>query len=94
MADQARLDRAERAANLRGAYAVRPGPRPGSPAYPCVLVDDVITTGATLAESARALRSAGVRVVGAAVVAATELRLAAGPQRRTPPGTGQAGRLA
>lgn len=106
VADQARLDRAERAANLRGAYAVRPGYAAGLTGIPVLLVDDVITTGATLAECARALRCAGVRVAGAGVVAATELRWAAGstsgsgavsakgPPVSTPPGKGQAGRLA
>ncbi len=94
VADQAHLDRAERAANLRGAYAVRPGPAATLTGIPVVLVDDVMTTGATLAESARALRCAGVTVAGAAVVAATELRFPTGPGGRTPPGTGQAGRLA
>jgi predicted amidophosphoribosyltransferase len=39
-----------------------------------VLVDDLVTTGASLAESARALRSAGCRPFGAAVVAATRTR--------------------
>ncbi|SEB86630.1 ComF family protein [Arthrobacter woluwensis] len=37
----------------------------------CVLVDDVLTTGATLAEAGRVLQGAGARVLGAVAIAAT-----------------------
>lgn len=41
------------------------------PSAPCLLVDDVVTTGATLAACATALGAAGGRVVGALVLART-----------------------
>jgi predicted amidophosphoribosyltransferase len=71
--DQAGLSAAERAANLAGAVRVGRVPA-GLSAYRIVLVDDVITTGATLAECARALRAVGITVSAAAVVAATARR--------------------
>lgn len=71
--DSAGLRSGERADNLAGAMAahVPLGP-PG--AVTAVLVDDIVTTGATLAEATRALRGAGWRVAGAAVIAATPRR--------------------
>ena len=71
VADQAGLGAAARAANLAGALAVRRG-CPDLRAGPVVLVDDVLTTGATLAEAARVIRTAGAHVLAAATVAATE----------------------
>jgi ComF family protein len=63
---QTGLDRRQRRANVRGAFAAR---RP-VPAR-VWLVDDVVTTGATLAEAARALRRAGARRVIAVCAAST-----------------------
>jgi predicted amidophosphoribosyltransferase len=65
--DQAGLKTAQRAANLRGALVAR-----RVVSSPVVVVDDVVTTGATLVEAARALRAGGSQVRGAAVVAATQ----------------------
>ena len=78
LADQSRLDHRQRAANLAGAYEVRPRSRAAVAGCQVVLVDDVMTTGATLAEAARALEDAGGIVVGAAVLAATQRRQPAG----------------
>jgi predicted amidophosphoribosyltransferase len=69
--DQAGLDARARAANLERAFVARPV-RGGLPA---VVVDDIITTGATAVEANRALRAAGVEVLGIAVIAATPRRL-------------------
>ena len=74
-ADQRGLGRDARRSNVAGAFAVRclRGSGVGS-GRGVVIVDDVVTTGATLAEAARVLRAAGIEVVGCAAVAATPLR--------------------
>ncbi len=83
LADQSRLGRRERAANLAGAYAVSPRWAPRLTGARVVLVDDVVTTGSTLAEAARAVRTAGGTVVGAATLAATGRRVGATSERGT-----------
>ena len=67
--DQAGLGLLARAANVSGAFALRE-PAPGS----VLLVDDVVTTGATLTEAARACRAGGCEPVGAIAVAGTQKR--------------------
>lgn len=82
VADQAGLGSAERARNLDGAVTVRGQGAARVRGRPCVVVDDVITTGATLQECARALRAAGSGPVLAVTVAATRRR---GTGARTAP---------
>jgi ComF family protein len=78
---QKRLGVDERDRNLRGAFRIRQsvaGRR-------ILLIDDVVTTGATLREAARVLREGGAEVVGAAVVASTERRFGVGALRPVSP---------
>lgn len=63
---QTELGAAERQRNMRDAFALRPGA--DLPAH-IALVDDVMTTGATLAECARVLLSSGVQRVDAWTIA-------------------------
>jgi predicted amidophosphoribosyltransferase len=71
--DQSGLTAPQRAANLAGALVVT---RSRVPPVPVVVVDDLMTTGATIAAATHTLRRAGAWVLGAAVVAATERRAA------------------
>ncbi|POX65016.1 hypothetical protein C3492_02505 [Streptomyces sp. Ru62] len=64
VADQAGLDARRRLENLAGALEVRAGGDRLLGAGPVVLVDDLMTTGASLAEAARALREADVSRLG------------------------------
>jgi len=61
-ASQVGLSRRQRRDNLRGAFAAAP---PATATLPVLLVDDVVTTGSTLANAAHACLAAGVpRVYG------------------------------
>ena len=64
---QVRLGRTERVENMDDAFRVRPGAR--VPRARLVVVDDVLTTGATLSACAEALRVGGARCVDAAALA-------------------------
>jgi predicted amidophosphoribosyltransferase len=72
--DQAQLNASARAKNMSGSmHLVR------RPFTSVVVVDDIVTTGATLRETLRALGSE-ITVVGCAVIAATPKH--ASPKRR------------
>lgn len=74
--DQAGLTRRERLANLHGAMHVgRPAAVRGRS---CLLVDDVLTSGATLTEGRRALLDAGAERVDLAVLMVTARRHSSG----------------
>jgi predicted amidophosphoribosyltransferase len=78
-ADSAHLTAADRAAAAQDAFRTRPGPArritAAVAAGACVVaVDDVLTTGATLASLTTRLTSDGVRVHGAVTLAATRRR--------------------
>ncbi|MEV4614065.1 ComF family protein [Kitasatospora sp. NPDC049258] len=83
VADQAGLGAADRRRNLHGALVVPPGLRGrlarAGRGRRLVLVDDLVTSGASLAEAARALSAAGHPPVAAATVAAVPRRSGRAP---------------
>lgn len=60
---QTTLDAAARRANLRGAFWLAPGAARALEGRTVILVDDVMTTGATVEEATRTVLSAGARSV-------------------------------
>lgn len=71
---------AQRRENLAGALEARPGAgRVTAGAARIVIVDDLVTTGSTLVEAARALRAAGIGPPGGVVVAPVVAAVVAAP---------------
>lgn len=63
------LDRRGRWSAVRNSLHLRPGVVPGRPTGPVIVVDDVVTTGATVGEAIRVLRGSGIQVAAVAAVA-------------------------
>ena len=71
-AAQSELSRAERLRNVQGAFAIEPSLAQALRGQRVVLVDDVMTSGASLYAAALALRQAGAAHITALVVARTD----------------------
>ena len=71
--DQSKLNERERSQNLVGAFDCTPKNLKLLVKFPIILVDDLLTTGATLREAQRALRQRGVIPIGAITAAHTAL---------------------
>lgn len=67
------MDRKTRLAHVRGAFAIEPARAHLLAGQRVLLIDDVMTSGATLHEAARTVRLAGAAAVSAMVVARTLL---------------------
>jgi ComF family protein len=81
-APQAGLTNAKRRANVAGAFAV--SRRTSVAGLRLLLVDDVMTTGATASACSRALKSAGARYVASLSLARADRRLAPDLTARQP----------
>ena len=66
--DQSQLNSQQRLSNVAGAFSAKTNLAAAAGrgnTEPLIIVDDLVTTGATLAEAIRALRTAGFTVIGA-----------------------------
>ncbi len=83
VADQSGLDSRQRLDNLAGALTVAAGGARLLAGGPVVLVDDLMTTGASLTEAARAVRAARAEATagGGAVASGKEVDAYGGPPR-------------
>ncbi|MCF6228956.1 MAG: hypothetical protein L3J82_09935, partial [Planctomycetes bacterium] len=68
---QARLSRAQRKSNVKGAFSVRDGV--SLKGQVVLLIDDIMTTGATFGAAAKALKKAGAKAVYGAIAARASL---------------------
>ena len=66
---QAGKNRQQRINNVRGAFVVPPAQKSSLAARPIMLIDDVMTTGATLFEAARTLQKSGAGPICGLVIA-------------------------
>lgn len=80
------LGRRRRRSNVSNSMVVRGAGGRVLRGRECIVVDDVLTTGATIAEVHRVLLACGAQVLGAAVIAATSSPAGGpGPSRHRPP---------
>lgn len=82
-ASQKGLGRSARRSRVAGSLAVRPRVRVSH--RRCLIVDDVLTTGATAREAARALEAAGAAVLGVVTLAYVPLPDGEGPRAADAP---------
>lgn len=67
--DQSGLSAKARALNMKGAFGIKPGMHPLGD---LLLIDDIVTTGATVTEASRALHAGGFNLLGSVTACVTQ----------------------